>query len=109
MRLETVRQTLRGVLFRAPMMITCQEFDAFILDYVEGNLSPKELRLFQLHLKVCRECREYLAAYEASIQAAQEGLSTEDDAAALLHDVPEDLIAAVIASRSDPGKIDDSS
>ena len=36
--------------------------------------------------------------------AAQQGLSDDEDASALLNDVPEDLITAVISSRIDPAK-----
>ncbi|MEP3636018.1 MAG: zf-HC2 domain-containing protein [Paracoccaceae bacterium] len=107
MSLETIRRHIRGVMFRAPMMINCQEFEAFIVEYLEGGLTSKERFLFDLHLKVCRECRDYLTAYKASMLAAQQGLSDDEDASALLNDVPEDLITAVISSRADPAKTDD--
>lgn len=104
MSLETIRRKMRGLMFRAPMMINCQEFEAFIIDYLDGGLTAKERLLFDVHLKVCRECRAYLAAYKASMLAAQQGLSEDEDASALLNDVPQDLIAAVISSRIDPAK-----
>lgn len=93
----TLRRRLMGLMFRLPGMITCREFEAFIADYLEGGLSPRERRLFEIHLKVCRECRDYLAAYRASMEAARLGLSNQ--VSALPDDVPEDLVAAVLASR----------
>jgi anti-sigma factor RsiW len=91
------RRRLKGIMFHLPMMITCRQFEDFILSYFEGGLTDRERKLFEIHLKVCRECREYLAAYKASMEAAKQGLS--DEATALPDEVPEDLIAAVIASR----------
>lgn len=94
---RTLRRRLQGVMFRMPMMISCRQFEEFIIDYLEDGLTDGQRRLFEIHLKVCHECREYLAAYKTSIEAAKQGLA---DAAALLPDeVPEDLVAAVIASR----------
>lgn len=90
------KRRLQGVMFRMPMMITCRQFEDFIIEYLEGGLTAHQRRLFEFHLKVCRECREYLAAYKASMEAAKQELS--DDAAPLPDEVPEDLITAVIAS-----------
>ncbi|MEO9820398.1 MAG: zf-HC2 domain-containing protein [Paracoccaceae bacterium] len=107
MSLDMIGRKMRGVMFRAPMMITCREFEAFIVDYLDGALTSKERLLFEVHLKVCRECREYLAAYKASMLVAQQGLSADQDFEEELSAVPEDLIAAVISSRTDPDKIKD--
>ncbi len=91
------KRRMQGIMFRMPMMITCRQFEDFIIDYLEGGLTDHQRRLFEIHLKICRECREYLAAYKAGMDAAKQGLS--DDAALLPDEVPEDLVAAVIASR----------
>lgn len=92
------KRRMQGIMFRLPMMITCRQFEDFIIAYLEGGLSDREHRLFEIHLKICRECKEYLAAYQASMEAAKLGLSEEG--AKLPEDVPEDLVAAVIASRN---------
>ena len=97
MALTTMKRRLKAFMFRFPMMITCVEFEGFLVDYLDDKLGPDERRKFELHLKICRECREYLAAYKASLEAARQGLSGET--APLPDDVPEDLVAAVIASR----------
>ena len=79
-------------------MITCAEFEDFINAYLEGTLPPAQLKVFELHLKICRECRDYLAAYQRSMELGQAVLGEADEA--LPADVPEDLVRAVLdASR----------
>ena len=78
-------------------MLTCLEFEDFIIDYLDGNLPDRQRRLFDLHLKVCRECREYLRAYRLSIYLARNSLAPHKEIA--LEDVPEDLIMAVMEAR----------
>ena len=98
----SLRRRLLGLAFRLPMMITCREFEAFIVDYLEDGLSPSERRRFEMHLRVCRECREYIAAYRASMEAARQALGPDEVPVPLPEPVPEDLVAAVIASRETP-------
>ena len=94
---RSFKRRMQGLMFRMPMMITCEEFEEFIISYIEGGLTKHQRRLFEIHLRFCRECRDYLAAYEASIEAAKTGAI--DEALTMPDEVPEDLIAAVIASR----------
>ena len=79
-------------------MITCAEFEAFVLDYLEDDLPPAKRRIFELHLKMCRECRDYLEAYRRSI-AMGRAVFHDPDATAP-EDVPEDLIKAILDARS---------
>ena len=88
---------MQGIMFRMSMMITCREFATFIIAYFEDGLTKRERRLFDIHLKLCRECPDYLAAFKVTMDAAKQGLSEELPAPP--DDVPEGLIAAVIASR----------
>ena len=78
-------------------MITCAEFEAFILDYLEDDLRPAKRRVFELHLKICRECRDYLEAYRRSIALGKAVFQSAD--AAPPSDVPEDLIKAILEAR----------
>ena len=78
-------------------MITCREFEAFIHDYLAGELPAPKVRVFEWHLKLCRECREYLAAYRSSIEMGRRALGAPD--AAPPDDVPEDLIRAILDAR----------
>ncbi|MEM7500671.1 MAG: zf-HC2 domain-containing protein [Pseudomonadota bacterium] len=75
-------------------MITCREFEAFVLRYIDDELSERERTVFERHLKFCRECREYLAAYRRGIELGQAVLT--DDDKPLPNAVPRDLIAAVL-------------
>lgn len=88
---------IHGMMFKLPLMITCEAFEDFILAYLEGELTGRQKFVFEMHLKLCRECREYLAAYRASMELAKQGgVSNSGD---LPQEVPEDLVAAVMAAR----------
>ena len=74
-----------------PLMITCEQFEAFIADYLEGSLPRRQHRLFEFHIRTCRECRDYLAAYERARQIASATAPAPTDA-------PPDLVDAVVRS-----------
>lgn len=92
---------VKRVMSKLPLMIDCQEFEAFIIAYFDDELPPRQRFIFNMHLRVCRECREYLRAYQASMTLARaSAVSVETD----LSEVPEDLIVAVVdALRDDDG------
>jgi len=94
----SVARRLRGAVMNTmPLMITCVEFESFILNYLENSLPARQRRVFELHLKVCRECREYLAAYNTTVGVAKRTLT--DGETDPKSDVPEDLIKAILAAR----------
>ena len=78
-------------------MITCNEFEEFVLSYLDGELPVKQRSMFEWHIRICRECREYLAAYQRSIELGQAVLHDPDQS--LPADVPEDLIKAILKAR----------
>lgn len=41
-------------------MLACREVTELVTDYVEGRLSWSDRVRFQLHVGMCRHCREYL-------------------------------------------------
>ncbi len=41
-------------------MITCREFEEFVLRYLDGELPALQATIFEWHLRICRECREHL-------------------------------------------------
>lgn len=89
---------LKGLMLKhMHKMITCAEFESFVLQYLDGELPEKQLVVFELHLKICRECREYLAAYRRSMEIT-EAVSRQADAP-VPQDVPEDLIKAILEAR----------
>lgn len=86
---------IHGVMFKLPYMITCEVFEDFVLAYLEDELPAKQRFVFEMHLKLCRECREYLEAYRTAMTLAKHGF----DAREPLENVPEDLIKAVMDAR----------
>ena len=78
-------------------MITCREFEEFILAYMDGELPEKKVKRFEWHLRMCRECREYLAAYKRAMEVGK--ASFELNGEVLPDDVPEDLITAILDAR----------
>lgn len=96
-RKPTIMRRLKGLMFRLPMMITCEAFEDFILAYLEDDLPPRQKFVFELHLKVCRECRDYLKAYRASMDVARTAYA--ETAEALPETVPDDLVRAVLDAR----------
>lgn len=90
---------MKGMMLRhMPMMISCREFENFILAYLEGELPARQLRTFELHIRICRECRDYLAAYRLSTELARRAF--EDPDQPLPEDVPDDLVKAILAAKN---------
>ena len=95
-RLPIMRR-IKGALMRhMPYMISCAEVEVFIQDYLSGDLPAGIRRRFDFHIRLCRECRDYLAAYQrtmvlekAVMAPGQEGLEA----------VPEDLVQAILKAR----------
>lgn len=89
---------LKGTMLRHMHgMITCREFEEFVLRYLDRELPSKQAKIFEWHLRICRECREYLAAYRRTIEIGIALLGPADES--VPDDVPEDLITAVLDAR----------
>jgi anti-sigma factor RsiW len=82
---------------RMPLMLTCRELEAFIVDYLDGNLPVRQRFVFRLHLILCRECRSYLASYERAIAISK--AVCQDATRSIPEDIPEDLVRAIVAAR----------
>ena len=93
-----ILRSMRGVMLRyMPFMITCRQFEDFLIDYLEGDLPDDKTMRFELHLKVCSSCRAYMAAYKRAAEVSAQALQMDE--AEELPDAPEDLIKAVIDAR----------
>jgi len=89
---------IKGIMLNVmPGMITCEEFEQFIVDYLEGDLPSKQLSLFERHLRMCRECRDYLTAYQRTMEMSRAACESSSDS--LQEEVPEDLIKAILDAR----------
>ena len=93
-----IMRWLKGLMLKhMHKMITCVEFESFVQQYLDGELPEQQRFVFELHLKICRECRDYLAAYQRSMEVTRTVF--EDPDAALPTEVPDDLIRAVLDAR----------
>lgn len=52
-------------------MVTCRQFDEFLSRCCERSLAPSERRRLSWHARLCRECRDYLAAYQRAQEVGQ--------------------------------------
>ena len=78
-------------------MLTCKEFDEFMIDYLEGGLPVWQKFMCWLHVKACRECAYFIQQYRRTIALGQDAFESPD--VAVPDSVPEDLVAAAIAHR----------
>ena len=93
-----LRRMIKGFMLKhGPGMITCRDFEEFVLDYLDGALPPAQRRVFEWHMKVCRECRDYLAAYQASMELGKAAFEHPDGP--IPEEVPEDLVQAILKAR----------
>lgn len=94
-----IRRFVRGAMLRAmPGHITCAEFEDFIAEYFEGDLPADQRKIFDLHLKVCADCRAYLKAYRNTIAVGRAAF--DNPKSDVPNDMPDDLVAAILAARS---------
>jgi anti-sigma factor RsiW len=56
---------------------SCQELVELVADYLEGALTPADLRRFDEHMALCDACVEYLRQYRETIRIT--GTLTLDD------------------------------
>jgi anti-sigma factor RsiW len=56
---------------------SCQELVELVTDYLEGALTPADLRRFEEHIAVCDACTEYLRQLRETIRIV--GAITPDD------------------------------
>lgn len=77
--------------------MTCEEFEAALVDYLDGSLRPLARRQVDLHTRLCPHCRRYLRAYDRARKLAGEALRHSEEQA--LMTVPEDLVQAILAAR----------
>ena len=89
----------KGIMLRhGPKMMTCAEFETFVLDYLSDRLPPAQKQIFELHMRLCRECRDYLEAYQRTVEL--EKAAFQSPTAPVPEDVPEDLVRASLAARA---------
>lgn len=94
---EGLRHRLAGWVFRSfSGQITCEQFEAFLLDYHEETLPPAQRSLFETHLKMCSQCRASLRGYIRSIELGQRLFGTGKGP--LPAEVPDHIVTAVMTA-----------
>ena len=78
--------------------MSCREFTDFIADYLSADLEPERRREFERHLDVCPNCQKFLRSYDDAVKLGKRAF--DDDDAPVPDTVPEELIQAVLATRS---------
>ena len=79
-------------------MLTCRELDAFIADYLSGELPAPVKAVFERHLDVCVNCRRYLTSYAETVKLGKHAFEDEDEG--VPPDVPEELVKAILVARA---------
>ncbi len=93
---EVCRWVLGAPARAVPLVITCRQFEDFIMDFLEGSLAPVHRRRFEMHLRTCRECRQYLMRYRATLAMAHAAGAADPTAA-----VPRALLRAIAGALGD--------
>lgn len=74
--------------------MTCREVADFLADYVAGVLAADIRAQFERHLRVCPNCRAYLATYRATIELGRRAFAIPDADAQTA--VPAELVSAIL-------------
>jgi anti-sigma factor RsiW len=83
-----------GMRTLAPM--TCRQFEDFIVSYLDGSLEKGARREFENHIRACKACHDYLAAYRETVTLGKRVFDGLDE---IPSTVPEDLVLAVLKVR----------
>lgn len=79
-------------------MVTCRQFDEFLSRCCERSLAPSERRRLSWHARLCRECRDYLAAYQRAQEVGRAVLAASAaDALAPASTLEERIVARIDA------------
>ncbi len=78
-------------------MLTCKEFDGFMIDYLEDGLPVWQKYMCWLHVKLCRECAYFIQQYRQVVALGREAFESSDEP--IPDSVPEELIKAALAHR----------
>ena len=78
-------------------MLTCKEFDDFMVDYLDQGLPVWQKFMCWLHVKMCRECADFVRDYQRAIKLGQNAYDAPDEP--LPDSVPEELIKAAMSHK----------
>ncbi len=78
-------------------MLTCKEFDDFMVDYLEGGLPVWQKYMCWLNVKICMDCANFIRQYRRIIVLGQNAFDSPDST--VPNSVPEELVQAALAHR----------
>lgn len=87
-------------------MITCRRLAEFLDDYVADRLPPLLRARFELHLKMCRPCREYLDSYRRTVAIVHETGASDlsgFDEPEQLPAMPDAMVATIMHAMREAG------
>ena len=76
--------------------MTCRDFTASILKYLEHDLDGPTVAAFEDHLQICPNCGRYLGQYLATITLGRRAFHEPPSRA--LPFVPENLVASILGA-----------
>ena len=85
---------MRSKISKLPGMLTCREFEDFVIDYLEGDLPILSHLKFWIHLKICNDCRSYLKAYLQTIKLGKSFFEDSDEV--VPEDMPDELVESIL-------------
>lgn len=78
--------------------MTCEEFVAALMEYLEGKLSPEERAEVEAHMDKYPHCVSYRKSYEQSVTIVRV-VCRDEEGATESEPLPENLVQAVLAAR----------
>jgi hypothetical protein len=80
-------------------MLTCKQFDEFMMDYLEGNLPFWRKMSCGLHIRMCRKCAKFVKQYRCVVSLEKTAFLVPNDS--IPEAVPDELVKAALAHRKD--------
>lgn len=87
---DVTRQTIKR--------ITCEKFETFIIDFIDGHLTEEQQLIFNTHIEECDRCKVYIADYQKSIELSQAAFNKTNHASTSINEneIPEELVQAIL-------------
>lgn len=82
---------------KMPLILTCEQLDQFVVDYLDRKLSFWERFKFRFHILFCPKCKAFLDGYAKTVEIEKRTVSSPGRPT--IEEAPEDLIRAILAAR----------
>ncbi|MDH3444496.1 MAG: zf-HC2 domain-containing protein [Deltaproteobacteria bacterium] len=96
--IEYFRKLMSSLFGSTGRMMSCAEFESFILDYLDDDLTPEQRAIFERHIAACDACRDYLVGYQQTVALGQTVFTSPE--APVPREVPEELVEGILKARS---------